>query len=79
MAMQTIRLRVSDSVYKHLMWFLKKFSKDELEIIEEDKAFGKAQKEIQAELEKVEKGEAEFLNIQQVDTALEATIRKYEA
>ena len=77
--MQTIRLRVSDSVYKHLMWFLKKFSKDELEIIEEDKAFVKAQAEVKAELEKVEKGEAEFLDIQQLDDSLEATIRKYEA
>jgi hypothetical protein len=61
------------------MWFLKKFSKDELEIIEEDKAFVKAQAEVKAELGKVEKGEAEFLNIQQLDDSLEATIRKYEA
>jgi hypothetical protein len=77
--MQTIRLRVNDSVYKHLMWFLKKFSKDEVEIIEEEKAFVAAQKEVRADLEKLEKREATFVDIQQLDEALEIKIRKYEA
>ncbi|MBA9078434.1 hypothetical protein FHS90_003162 [Rufibacter quisquiliarum] len=28
--MQTTRLRVNEKVYQHLMWFLRKFTKEEL-------------------------------------------------
>ncbi len=77
--MQTIRLRVNEKVYQHLMWFLNKFSKDELQVIEESEAFLGIQKELQKELEKLEKGESEFMNLQQLDDDLEATIRKHEA
>ncbi|AHM63387.1 hypothetical protein D770_25720 [Flammeovirgaceae bacterium 311] len=76
--MQTIRLRVNDKVYKHLMWFLNKFSKDELEIIEEDQQFLSAQKELHKDLEMLEKGQAELIDLQQLDDELEATIRRYE-
>ena len=76
--MQTIRLRVNDKVYKHLMWFLNKFSKDELQIIEEDQQFLSAQKDLKKDLEMLEKGQAEFIDLQQLDDELEATIRRYE-
>jgi hypothetical protein len=76
--MQTIRLRVNDKVYKHLMWFLSKFSKDELQIIKEDQRFLSAQKELKKGLEMLEKGQAEFIELQQLDDELEATIRRYE-
>jgi hypothetical protein len=77
--MQTIRLRVNEKVYKHLMWFLNKFSKDELQIIEENEEFLSIQEDLYRELEKVEKGNAEFIDLQQLDDELESTIRKYEA
>jgi hypothetical protein len=76
--MQTIRLRVNDKVYKHLMGFLNKFSKDELQIIEEDQQFVSAQKEFRNDLELLEKGSSELIDLQQLEDALEATIRKYE-
>lgn len=76
--MQTIRLRVNDKVYKHLMWFLNKFSKDELQIIEEDQQFLSAQKELKKDLEILEQGQAEFIDLQQLDDELEATIRRHE-
>lgn len=76
--MQTIRLRVNDKVYKHLMWFLNKFSKDELQIIEEDQQFLSAQKELKKDLEMLEKGQSELIDLQQLDDELEATIRRYE-
>lgn len=60
------------------MWFLNKFSKDELQIIEEDQDFLSAQKDLQLELEKLEKGQVDFVDLQQLDDDLEATIRKYE-
>ncbi len=77
--MQTIRLRVNEKTYKYLMWFLGKFSKDEVEVIEEDADFLTAQSELKSELQKLEKGEATFIDLEQLDEELENTIRKYEA
>jgi hypothetical protein len=77
--MQTIRLRVNEKVYQHLMWFLRKFTKEELEIIEEDAAFSNAQKELKQDLAQLKKGEAEFLDIDQLDQELENTLKRYEA
>lgn len=57
------------------MWFLNKFSKDELQIIEENEAFSAVQKELENDLKVVESGNAEFINIKQLDEDLEATIR----
>ncbi|RDV13181.1 tRNA pseudouridine synthase A [Pontibacter diazotrophicus] len=77
--MQTIRLRVNEKVYKHLMWFLNKFSKDELQIIEEDEEFVSIQQDLQQELTRVEEGSAEFIDLPQLDKDLESIIRKHEA
>lgn len=75
--MQTIRLRVNDKVYKNLLWFLSKFSKDELQIIEENEEFLSVRKDLHKALDKVEKGNEDFINQKQLDDELEATIRKY--
>jgi len=77
--MQTIRLRVNEKVYKHLMWFLNKFNKDELQIIEENEEFLSVQKDMRNELNKIEAGKAKFVNVEQLDNELESTIRKHEA
>ncbi len=77
--MQTIRLRVNEKVYKHLMWFLNKFSKDELQIIEEDTEFVAVQQELKNELAALEEGNAQFFTLEELDNDLEATVRKYEA
>jgi hypothetical protein len=61
------------------MWFLNKFSKDELQIIEENEEFLSIQKDLQDELNRIETGKAEFIDLQQLDDELESTIRKYEA
>ncbi|MDB5261964.1 MAG: hypothetical protein JWQ14_1245 [Adhaeribacter sp.] len=77
--MHTIRLRVNEKVYKNLMWFLSKFSKDELQIIEENTEFVTAQKELTDNLAALEKGKAEFIGLEELEDDLEATIRKYVA
>ena len=74
--MQTIRLRVNDKIYHHLMWFLKRFNKEELQVIREDKEFLSVQEYLNKELEKIENGTTGFLTIDQLDNELEATIRK---
>lgn len=77
--MPTIRLRVNEKAYQHLMWFLQKFSPEELQIIEENGDFKSIQGDLQKELEIVENSKAEFIDLQQLDNDLEITIRKYEA
>ena len=76
--MQTIRLRVNDKIYKNLMWFLQRFKKDEIQVINENDEFLSIQNYLSKELEKIENGTAEFINIDQLDNKLETTIRKYE-
>lgn len=77
--MQTIRLRVSEKIYKNLMWFLQKFTKDELQIIEEGKDYLSIQDYLKRELEQLDKGNTEFIHIEQLDKDLEDIIRKHEA
>ena len=72
--MQTIRLRVNDKIIKNLMWFLGKFSKTEIQIINEDNEFLAVQSYLQQELKKVENGEVEFISLDELDSNLENTI-----
>ena len=39
--MHTIKLKVGDRIYNHIMFILKNLSSEELEIIEEDKEYQK--------------------------------------
>jgi len=77
--MPTIRLQVNNHIYKHLMWFLSRFKKDEIQIIEEDQTFLSVQQYLQKELALIESGEAEYISIDELDRELQATIDKYEA
>ncbi|MBU3926335.1 MAG: tRNA pseudouridine synthase A [Bacteroidetes bacterium] len=77
--MQSIRLEVSNKVYKHLMWFLSRFSEKEIRVIKEDKSFLSVQEYMQNELLSVNEGTAEYIEIDQLEDALEKTIRKHEA
>ncbi len=76
--MQTIRLRVDDKIYKHLMWFLRRFNKEEIQVIRETNEFLSIQEYLNKELEKIENGTAEFTSIDQLDSELETTIQNYE-
>ena len=76
--MQTIRLRIDDRIYDKLIWFLSKFSKDEIEIISEDVEFIKNQKYLNSELKEIIQGEANFVDIDEVNERLETIIVKNE-
>lgn len=76
--MQTIRLRVNDSIFQQLMWFLKHFSKSEIEVISENEEYLSIQEYLKKELKTIEHGTAEFISFNQLDKKLESTIRKYE-
>jgi len=71
--MQTLHLKVSDKIYDNLLWLLSKFSKEEIEIIDDDD-FATTQKYLQNELKEIEAGEATFYSQEQLDKRLD----KYE-
>ena len=77
--MQTIRPKVNNDAYKHLMWFLTKFKKEELQIIKEDDEFVSVQKYLQDELRSIENGSAEFVSVDELNAELEASIKQYES
>jgi len=77
--MQTIRLRVNDKIYHHLMWFLGRFSKEEIQVISENDEFISLQEYLKKELSKVENGNVEYISIDQLNNILEDTIKKHEA
>jgi hypothetical protein len=76
--MQTIRLRVNDRIYDKIMWLLSKFNKDEVEIISENIEYTENQRYLNAELDEIIKGDANFIDINQVNERLEKTITKNE-
>ena len=76
--MHTIRLRVNERIYKNLMWFLQRFNKEEIQIIEENDEFLSIQDYLKKELDSIENGSAELLSIDDLENLLESTIRKHE-
>jgi hypothetical protein len=78
-AMQTIRLRVNDKVYKNLIRFLSKFSKEEIQVIEENDTYLSIQQYLEKELTSAEDRSAEYPSIEVLENRLDATICKNEA
>jgi len=79
--MHSIRLKISDKIYDNVLWWLSKFSKDEVEIIIEDydeKTFEDNKKYLSKELDEILDGNAKFLSEEEVEYRLEKTIKKYE-
>jgi hypothetical protein len=76
--MHTLRLRVDNKIYKNLMWFLGKFSKDEIQIEEETDQFISNRQYLDKELNTIEEGKAEYIGIEQLDDDLEAILRSNE-
>lgn len=77
--MQTIRLRVNEKVYKHLIKILSKFKKEDIQVITEDEKFISVQNYLEKELSKLKDNSAEYIDIDELDKSLDDTIRKYEA
>ncbi len=76
--MHTIRLRVDERIYRNLMWFLNRFSKDELQVIREDDEYLSVREYLKKELAAVEEGTAEYISLEELDKELDATLEKYE-
>ena len=68
--MQTIRLKISDKVYDKFLWLLSKFSKEEIEIVNEKKEFNSTKKYLDKELEEVISGKAKFISHNELENRL---------
>lgn len=77
--MQTIRLRVNEKVSKNLIRLLSKFSKEEIQVIEENDTFLSIQQYLEKELTIVVDGSGEYTSIEELENRLDATIHKNEA
>jgi hypothetical protein len=76
--MKIIKLKINDSIYNELMWFLNRFSKDEVEIIKEDENFAATKNYLERELKEIKSGKATFHTLEEAESRIEKTIRKYE-
>jgi hypothetical protein len=74
--MHTVRLKINDKVYDGFTWLLSKFSKDEVEVIQEDSEFIENQIYLAAELKDINEGKAVFYNLAEVEERLEKIIKK---
>lgn len=76
--MHTLRLRVDNKIYKNLMWFLGRFSKDEIQIEEETDQFISTKQYLEKELRAIEEGKAEYISVEQLNEDLETILKSHE-
>jgi hypothetical protein len=76
--MHSIKLKIDDKIYENLLWLLRKFNKDELEIIIEETNYKEHKTYLEAELKEVKEGNATFYSVNEVEQRLEKIIKKHE-
>lgn len=77
--METLHLKIKNKeTYHHILWFLKKFDPEELELIDGAELFQSIQKELHQELKRVDSGKSTFMELDAFDKELERLIAEYE-
>ena len=76
--METLTIEFQPNIKAKILELLSSFSSDELKIVQEDEEFFKNKRKIQASLEKINNGTAEFCSIDELDSYLEDIISEYE-
>ena len=77
--MESIHIKIKDKeTYQHLMWFLKKFSKNELQVIEAKDSFKSIQNELRKELKEMDSGSMDMIDLEEFDKELDDIIAHYE-
>ena len=72
--MRTIRLKISNKVFDKFLSFLRRFTKEEIEIINEDQGFNSTKNYLQAELNDINSGNAKFISQTDLETRLDKII-----
>jgi hypothetical protein len=60
--MKTIQLKISDKVYDKFIWLLSKFSKEEIEIINDDENFVATKNHLQNKLSEIDAEQTLFVS-----------------
>jgi hypothetical protein len=60
------------------MWFLGRFSKDEIQIEEETDQFISTKQYLEKELRAIEEGKAEYISVEQLNEDLETILKSHE-
>lgn len=76
--MATLKLKVNDKVLDKVVWLLRQFKQEDVEIIESNDSFEADRKYVHEELRRLESGESKSYTIDEVDEILENSIRQYE-
>lgn len=76
--MHSVKLKIDDKIYDHLLKLLRKFNKEELEIVVEDTNYLEQKQGLEAELKEIMEGNATFYDMDEVEQRLEKIIKKHE-
>jgi len=76
--METIRLEFQPNIKAKILELLSSFSSDELKIVQERSTFEEEKRELEACAAEIDKGTAQFVSFEELDSFLEETISKYE-
>lgn len=76
--MPTIKLRVKENVMARFLQSLKNYTKEEIEIIDEDETFMENKNYLQKELHKINIGTAKFVSHDEVEKTINDILQKYE-
>jgi hypothetical protein len=76
--MHTIKLKIDDRIYDKLIRQLSEFSIDEVEILIDETNYTEIKKYLDAELDDIKSGNANFLTLEEAEQRLENRIRKHE-
>lgn len=76
--MTTLRLNINEKVLEKVILFLKNFSADEVEIIEENDTFRSNKAYLQKELKEITNLENKFISHSELELALDEVIAKHE-
>ena len=76
--METIRIDCEPNIKTKIVEFLNNFSSKEYKIVTEDISFKNDKKKLEATLEKIANGTANYYSLDELDNYLEKTISKYE-
>lgn len=67
------------TVYKHLKWFLERFSSKEIEIIENSIEFDRAKELVVVDYVAMNTGDSDLLTANELDKEMEEIINTYES
>lgn len=74
--MTTLRIQINDKVLEKVLWLLGHFTKDEVEIIEEDLEFLQNRQEINDELSRMGKGQVNYISTSEMTAqVIKSTIK----